>query len=184
MSVDEYLASEQVSTVKHEYVGGVQYAMVGARNAHNRIAGNAFGALWNRLSGKPCQPCNSDTKIRLQLPGETRFYYPDLSVTCQPNAQSDPFEDAPAVVLEVLSKGTRRIDQGEKKDAYLTIKSLVVYVLVEQEAACLEVWRRTAQGFVREQYEGLDAVLPLPEIGATLPLSDLYGGVEFIVEPD
>jgi hypothetical protein len=31
-------------------------------------------------------------------------------------------------------------------------------------------------------YEGLDAALPVPEVGITLPLTDVYDGVEFSPE--
>ena len=119
ISVPEYLAGEQNSLVKHEYIGGAVYAMVGARNAHNVIASNALGALWSSLKGQTCSPYNSDTKIRLRLPNQTRLYYPDTSVVCKSNPPSDSFQDEPVVIIEVLSKQTRRIDEGEKKDAYL-----------------------------------------------------------------
>src|SRR5882762_6287299 len=84
VSVADYLAGEMVSPIKHEYLGGIVYAMAGARNLHNIIAGNLYVALHNRLRGQSCRPFNSDTKIRLQLPGQVRFYYPDASVTCRP----------------------------------------------------------------------------------------------------
>ena len=45
VSVKDYLAGELVSPVKHEYLGGVVYAMAGARNVHNLIKGNVFGSL-------------------------------------------------------------------------------------------------------------------------------------------
>ncbi len=80
VSVEDYLAGELASPVKHEYIGGVVYAMAGGRNAHHRIATNALVALGSRLLDKPCQPFNSDTKIRILFPTHTRFYYPDVSV--------------------------------------------------------------------------------------------------------
>ena len=178
-SEDEYLASELKSEIKHEYLGGVVYAMAGARNRHNRIAGKIFGTLFGRLRGNPCQPCDADAKIRIRMPGHTRYYYPDASVVCQPNPESDSFEDQPRAIFEVLSQGTRRIDEGEKKDAYLTIPSLAVYALVEQATPAVVVYRRTDQGFVPEAYEGIDAVLPLPEIGTGLPLAEIYQGMKF-----
>jgi len=183
VSVEEYLASELASPTKHEYLGGVVYAMAGARNAHNLIATNTLVALGARLRGKRCRPYNSDTKIRLRLPTQVRFYYPDVSVICRPNPQTDSFQDEPAVLFEVLSNRTRRIDEGEKKDAYLTIPSLSVYVLVEQESPAVMVFRRTENGFVREVYQGLDAVVPLGEIEIDLALADMYDGVEFAPEP-
>jgi Uma2 family endonuclease len=88
------------------------------------------------------------------------------------------------VLFEVLSRGTRRIDEGEKKDAYLTIPSLGVYVMVEQETAAVVAFRRTDSGFVREVQEGLDAVLPLSEIGIDLPLIEIYETVEFAPEAE
>ena len=35
VSVEEYLAGELASDVRHEYVGGCVYAMAGAKNVHN-----------------------------------------------------------------------------------------------------------------------------------------------------
>src|SRR5438270_5769414 len=143
VSVEDYLDGELVSPIKHEYLAGVVYAMAGARNAHNLIATNAIAALHTRLRGRPCRVYNSDTKIRIRLPTHVRFYYPDASVICRPNPQTDSFQDEPAALFEVLSRGTRRIDEGEKKDAYLTIGSLGVYVLIEQETPAAIVFRRT-----------------------------------------
>ncbi len=182
MAVEDYLAGELASAVKHEYVGGVIYAMAGARNAHNLITTNTLVALGGRLRGKPCRPYNSDAKIRLRLPTQVRFYYPDVSIVCRPNPQTDSFQDEPAVLVEVVSARTRRIDEGEKKDAYLTIPSLCVYVLVEQETPAVVVFRRTETGFAREVYEGLAAVVPLGEIEIDLALAEVYDTVEFIPE--
>lgn len=184
VSVDDYLAGELVSTVKHEYLGGVVYAMAGGRNAHTIIATNTLVALGSRLRGQTCRAFNSDTKIRVRLPAQVRFYYPDASVICRPNSQTDSFQDEPAVLAEVLSRRTRRIDEGEKKEAYLTIPSLGVYLLIEQDAPAVVVFRRTEHGFVREVYQGLDAVLPLPEIEVNLPLAEIYDAVEFSAEPE
>jgi Uma2 family endonuclease len=184
ISVADYLAGELASPIKHEYVGGVVYAMAGARNVHNLIATNTLVALGVRLRGKRCRPFNSDTKIRVRLPTHIRFYYPEASVVCRSNPQTDSFQDDAVVIFEVLSRRTRRIDEGEKKDAYLTIPSLALYVLVEQETAAVIAYRRTEQGFIREVYEGLDAVLPLKEIDIELPLAEIYEGVEFTPERD
>jgi Uma2 family endonuclease len=184
VSVEDYLAAELTSPIKHEYLGGVLYAMAGARNAHNLIPSNTLGALYARLRGRPCRAFNSDTRIRIRLPTHVRFYYPDVSVVCRSNPPADSFQDEPAVVVEVLSRRTRRIDEGEKKDAYLTIPSLNVYLLIEQESAAVVAFRRTESGFVREVHEGLDAVLPLGEIGIELPLAEIYETVEFATEPE
>jgi Uma2 family endonuclease len=115
ISIDDYLVGELVAPIKHEYLGGFVYATAGARNVHNLIAGNIFAALHERLRGNKCRPYNSDTKIRVRLPMQVRFYYPDASVVCQPNPQDDSYQDALEVIVEVLSRVTRRIDEGEKE---------------------------------------------------------------------
>ncbi|MEO0018870.1 MAG: hypothetical protein RLZZ522_2153 [Verrucomicrobiota bacterium] len=175
--IDEYLAGEEVSTVKHEYLGGAVHAMAGATNGHNEIAVNSIISLGGRLRGKPCRPYNSDTKVRIEMIGHTRFYYPDAMVVCHSNPRADHFQDHPVVVIEVLSDSTRRIDQGEKCDTYLRIPSLRVLLLVESEEMAVTAHRRSAEGgFAVEYHSGPDAVIPLPEIGVELPLAELYEG--------
>lgn len=174
VSVDDYLAAELTSPIKHEYLGGVVYAMAGARNRHNLIASNALVALGSRLRGGPCRAYNSDTKIRIRLPEHVRFYYPDVSVVCNPNPPTDTFQDEPVLIVEVLSDGTRRHDEGEKKDAYLSLPSLQAYLLVEQDSPCLVAFMRTGPTFVRHVLEGTDAMIRLPELGLEVPLTELY----------
>ncbi|OYV96338.1 MAG: hypothetical protein B7Z73_00865, partial [Planctomycetia bacterium 21-64-5] len=52
------------------------------------------------------------------------------------------------------------------------------------DAPAVVVFRRTEQGFVREVWQELDAVLPLPEIAIDLPLAEIYEAVEFRGEPE
>ena len=179
ISVKDYLAGEVASGTKHEYVGGVVYAMAGASNAHNLLASNALGSLHALLRGSDCRAYNSDTKIRVRMAAQVRFYYPDASVICRPNPLTDSFQDEPAIIVEVTSHATRRIDEGEKRDAYLTIPSLVAYVLVDQSSPTIVVHRRTEQGFVPESYSGLDAIIHLPELQITISLAEIYDGFNF-----
>ena len=54
------------------------------------LATNTLVALASQLRGKPCRPYTSDTKVRIQLPFQTRFYYPDASVVCRSHPPGDP----------------------------------------------------------------------------------------------
>jgi Uma2 family endonuclease len=184
VTVEEYLESESISATKREYLDGVVYAMAGARIVHNVIMLNITVALANRLRGQLCQPYNSENKIRIRLPGKTRFYYPDVSVVCESNPWTDSFQDKPVVIFEVLSEKSRRIDSGEKWDAYLTIPSLASYVMVEEDVPAVVVYRRTDTGFAREVLQGLDAVLQLKEVAIELPFSEIYEKVAFDLEQE
>jgi Uma2 family endonuclease len=179
VSVDDYLAGELVSDTRHEYLGGYVYAMAGASNAHNEIAGAFFGTLYVQLRGRPCRPFNPDTKVRVRMPAHTRFYYPDGMVVCQPNAADEQFQDRPVVIAEVISESTRRADEGEKREAYLTLESLSIYLLIESTLPRVIAYERTEAGFVRTVYDGLDQTVPLKAIGAQLSLAELYERVDF-----
>ncbi|MCE7871885.1 Uma2 family endonuclease [bacterium CPR1] len=177
VSVEDYLAGELQSAVKHEYLGGVLYAMAGARYTHNLIASNVLIALGARLRGHKCRALNSDSKIRIRLPHQTRFYYPDASVVCNPGEES--YQDEPRILVEVLSQATRRLDEGEKKDAYLTIPSLELYLLLEQQTPAAVAFRRTDEGFVREVYQGLEQSIEFGLVQVPLVIAELYDGVTF-----
>lgn len=182
ITVPEYLDGEAAAQQKHEYVDGVVYAQAKASNTHNQIATNATVELGLRLRGNRCRVFNSDTKIRIRQTSSTRFYYPDLSVVCQLNPPDETFQDQPAVTVEVVSESTRRIDEGEKRDAYLTIPSLGAYILLEQSSAAALVYQRGEQGFEKQFYVGLDARIPLPDLDCELNLGSAYEGVEFSAE--
>ena len=183
VTVRDYLSTDENSPVKREYLTVVVFSRPDTCNRHNRIAGNGFEALHSQLRGRPCQPCNSDTKIRIRQLSDTRFYYPDVSVVCHPNPADDSYQDAPVIILEVASPSTRRIDLGEKKDGYLTIPTLGVYLVAESDEAVVQLFRRSPDGeFQRELALGLEAVIDLPEAGVALALADLYEGVEFTGE--
>lgn len=179
ISIADYLAGEEISDVKHEYLGGTVHAMAGATNQHNIIAGTIFGLLFGMLRGKRCQPFNSDTKVRIEFPDHTRFYYPDAMVVCEQNPGTDHFQNQPVVIIEVLSDSTRRADLVEKRDAYFTLPSLKVLIFVEPEISSVTLHRAKAEGgFAVEYHSGMDAIIPLPEIEAALPLAEIYERVE------
>ncbi len=179
VSVEEYLAGELASDVRHEYLGGCVYAIAGAKNVHHVVASTIQGLLFASLRGGLCQVFNSDTKVRIRLSTQTRFYYPDAMVVCDSNSPDETFQDQPVLMAEVISEATRRIDEIEKREAYFTIPSLNTYLLVETDQPKVVVHRRTSEGFVPELYEGRDAVIPIDDLGIELPLAEVYERVEF-----
>ena len=177
ISVEDYLAGELVSEIKHEYLGGVVHAMFGGKVRHSAASGNVFASFFNSLRGKGCQPFNSDMKVRLYLPTQTRFYYPDLQVICESLDDDASFQDKP-VVVEVLSDSTRRGDLGEKRDAYLAVASLMVLMIIDPARPWVQLDRRSANGgFSQEFYQSLEDVISLPEIECEFPVAEIYEGI-------
>lgn len=64
LTVEEYLRLEEESSVRHECVAGVIYALAGATLIHNRIAGNIFRRLGNAAEGGPCRVYMETVKLR------------------------------------------------------------------------------------------------------------------------
>ncbi len=179
ISVEDYLSGELIAETKHEYLGGYVHAMAGGKLRHHKAAGNIYYHLRGALEGKPCQPFNSDTKVRIELPEQTRFYYPDAMVVCDSLDDDESYQDKPVVIVEVLSESTKRVDMGEKRAAYRAISTLRVLLFVDPERPHVTVDRRKENaGFDTEFYTSLDQVIPLPEVGAELRMADVYAGLE------
>ena len=173
LSEEEYLEGEAASLEKHEFVAGVAHAMAGAGFEHNTVAMGILLALGSRLRGKPCQPFGSDLKIRIQADDHVHHYYPDAMIVCDRTglAPGRHWTDKPAVIFEVLSESTRRIDEGEKALLYWKIPTLVAYILVEQDKIQVTVRRRDGGG---EVLTGRDTLLRLAEPGLEIPIGEFY----------
>jgi Uma2 family endonuclease len=171
ISEEEYLRGELISPIKHEYINGHVYAMAGASKNHERIAGNVFGEIRQFLKGSPCEPFGSDLKVKVG----SQFFYPDMMVVCDDPGQNEYYTQSPVLIVEVLSRRTRRTDETTKRLAYLSIPSLLEYVLIEQDVVDVEVCRRS-EGWVSSHYFMGDTV-PLESIGLSLPVEDIYARV-------
>ena len=170
ISEDEYLAGEQHSEVKHEYIDGYVYEMSGVHSNHNLIVGNVSGEFRNHLKGKPCRPYMSDMKVRIG----SKYFYPDVLVDC--SDINGYYTETPKILVEVLSKSTRRTDKNLKRMAYTQINSLEEYVLIEQDVAEIEVMRKV-DGW-QPQYYYLGDEITFQSIGLTLAVEEIYERVQ------
>ena len=196
-TVEEYLALDDVSDVKYEYWDGLLVphggwetdadgrviGMAGGTDAHNDVTCNLISELAKALKGTPCKVGGPDLRVR--SPRSGRYHYPDVSVTCGPRVFDPPGGRVtlvnPRVLIEVLSSSTADMDRGEKFREYIEIESLQQYVLVAQDRPRVETFHRTADGgwAVGPWSEGPDAAVTFPSLGVTLPLAEMYAGVEF-----
>ncbi len=177
ISVADYLAGEPISAIKHEYVDGVVYAMAGASDRHNRLAGNIFSKLDNHLSNDECEPFISDMKVQAS---EYVFYYPDVMVACD-GANADPYyRKQPRLIIEVTSPSTENVDRSEKLLAYKQIKSLKEYVIVSQDTVRIDLYRRMrGERWQLEILTDVKEELRLDSIGLTLSVAQIYRRVKF-----
>ena len=177
LSVEEYLAGEPRGRARHEYLGGVVYAMAGASEAHNLISLNLAFALRTHLRGGRCKVNVADVKVRLQISAEDVFYYPDVMVACDPRNTDPYFKRFPQVLIEVLSPQTEQTDRREKFLSYIQIDTLQEYVVVAQDKLEATVFRR-ANKWQPETIRQPEELLRLPSLEFTLPLNAIYEGVK------
>jgi len=172
ISVADYLEGEKIAEVRHEYVDGQVFAMVGTTKAHNTIPLNMAILLRNQLARKPCRVYMENVKVHIETESEERFYYPDVHVECRPFTDHSYYSECPKLIIEVLSGSTERDDRSDKFYAYRRLASLEEYVLVAQDTQRVEVYRRS-DGWNATVYGPEDSVR-LESVGADLAVAAIY----------
>lgn len=183
ISVEDYLEGEQISRVKHEYVGGEVYAMAGASDSHFRISFNVAKLLDEHLKAGTCETFTFDMKLRVS---PDTFYYPDVFVSCDEAPESAFYREKPVLVIEVVSLSTRQIDRREKLKAYQNIPSVQEYVLIEQDKMHIELHRRRPDGsWITYFYDrsDLDVDIEFTSVDLKTNLEAIYERVKFPAVP-
>lgn len=177
ITVEDYLSGEELSEIRHEYLGGSVYAMAGTTDDHNVICQNFITQIRPHLRGGPCRVFMESVKVRLAVGLDDVFYYPDVMVTCDPRDTEKLFKRHPKLLVEVLSDHSERVDKREKFLSYIRLESLEEYVLVSQHQPEVIVFRR-AREWAPEVIAGRPSSLRLDSISLSLPLDSIYEGVE------
>lgn len=180
MTAQEYLAFERGSAEKHEYMDGELFAMTGASRNHNLIAVSAYAMLYAQLRQRPCEIYPSDMRVKTR--SAVLCTYPDITIVCGTPEFEDHTLDTllnPMVIIEVLSPSTEMYDRGKKFQHYRTIPSLQEYVLIAQDSARFEHYRRQGEQWLLTDIAGREAIVGLPAVECSLSLSDVYEKVSF-----
>lgn len=172
LTEDEYLASEADAEVKREYIDGQVHPMNGAGYNHSCIAANILGELRNHLKGTPCATFMADIKLRI---GKD-YVYPDVLVDCSKMSGDDLFSTTPVIIVEVLSRSTRKTDTTTKLIRYINLPSLQEYVLIEPDIVSVQVLRRANHWLSEYYFLGDDVTFT--SIGLTLKVEDIYDRVD------
>ncbi len=181
LTEEDYLAFEEASDVKHEYVAGEIYAMAGASRQHNQITGNLFFQLRSASRGKGgnCNVFASDMKLRAE--NGSFYYYPDVILSCAEDDNAQFHCEKPCFIAEVLSKSTAKLDRREKWQTYQKIPSLRYYLLVDSLKQKVDYFIRSETGewFGAELEGGETVTIECENYQAVLTLADIYEDVSF-----
>ncbi|MCA9561605.1 MAG: Uma2 family endonuclease [Myxococcales bacterium] len=178
----EYLALEEASEGRHEFIDGEAYAMAGGTSRHAVVGANVIAALAQALRGRRCFPVAGSQRIRVPATGGA--FYADATVVCDRYVHADDDPDGltnPTVIVEVLSPSTQDYDRGEKFEHYRLLPSLQHYLLVTATEQSIQHRQRTGDGW-RITYH-TDGALHLAALGIDLALDDVYANLDMVDGP-
>ncbi|HVA92585.1 MAG TPA: Uma2 family endonuclease [Chloroflexota bacterium] len=172
MTVEEYLALEETSPVKHEYVRSRVFAMADVTLAHDTIANNIRAAIYNHLGDGPWAVRGPALRLRVR---EDIYYYPDAMVTCDDSLVDSAVEiSAPRLIVEVLSDSTEAADRGHKFTDYQRLTTMEEYLLVDSRRRSAERFQRAAEGRWTYQRYSADDAITLESVGLTCAVAAFY----------
>lgn len=183
-SIDEYLELENDADYKSEYYKGEIFMMSGASGQHNVIVMNTLFALRKKLKGSPCMPFGSD--LRIHIPKNTLFTYPDISIICG-ELESLNNDDMnflnPSVIFEVSSSSTKKYDRVAKFELYRDIPTLKEYILIDTQKVHIEAWHINDAGkWELSEYKKPTEALLLPTLSVSIKVKDVYEGTNALLK--
>lgn len=175
---EEYLAIDEASESRYEYLHGEIFAMAGSSLNHNsislRLASELLFAI--KAKGGKCKTFMSDA--RLDMGVFQRYYYPDVIVSCsEQDARNGKMVKEPTLIAEILSESTAAKDTREKLIAYLQIPSLEYYLILSQDNIEITLYERTETGWGLRFFTAETDIITLPKMDMQLAVKDLYEGV-------
>lgn len=179
MTPAEYLAVERQAEHRHELFNGIVVAMAGGSIRHSILTMNMGVLLHHALAPRGCLIGSSDTRVR--IPNASSYFYPDVVVMCETPQAEDEHDDVllnPTAVVEVLSPSTEAYDRGAKAEAYRSMPSLHTLIFVSQDRHSVDWFERQGDFWAFHEAIGLDAAAVFGLLNVTVPLAELYAGVE------
>lgn len=180
MTPEEFFAWQLHPDERYELVDGIPILrhrmMTGSSSQHDRATVNIIASLHGQLRNSNCRPTTVDIAIRTSIRSLRR---PDVMIECAKLIRDTYEAQAPRLVVEVASPSTSTVDRTRKLEEYKRHPTLRCILLVETVLPQVLLYHHTDEGWAIEPFDGLNAVIDLPEVGARLALSDVYEGLRF-----
>ena len=182
MSVEEFLDFAESSEDRYEYIDGEPHKMTGGKLNHFQIIANIMFQFRLLLAETDCRTLPNGMLVSV---GEASLVSPDVIVVCgEPETEADTrILLNPILVVEVTSPSSMERDRVVKREYYGDVPSIQAYLVVDQERAVVELYRRGDTGWYIQRFSNLDDHVPLEALGIRLPLRDIYQRIELEEEP-
>lgn len=172
MTVDEFLDWDDGTDTRYELIDGKIVAMNPPMAPHARLVIEIGAALRARLP----RDCGVYAGGGAVLPGDDHNYrVPDLTVSCVQSREH--WVEEPRLIVEILSKSTRKYDMTGKLAFYRSFPSVDEILLVRFDERWCELWQRVGENWSIKDYIG-SGELPLRVATTPLPLDEIYVPLE------
>jgi Uma2 family endonuclease len=171
--VNDYLILDQNSLdARYEYLDGELRMLAGGSADHSTITTNLTSMFYGLLRGGPCKVYNVDMKLQLS---ESRYVYPDITITCDPRdlEPEDNKTHYPSIIVEVLSASTEMVDRGKKLLYYQAHPTIKDYILIDSQSILVQVYHREKSRWTLSTY-GLKEEVSVESLDIQFSVKDAY----------
>jgi Uma2 family endonuclease len=180
MTVEEYFAftDTRPDNEKWELIDGEPILNASPSGLHQRILAN-LALLLGTAERRQTQSWEATPGIGVRV-SDTSLPEPDFFILPAGTIRRDPYSKETRDVLvafEILSPSTADRDLRWKRTAYTSLPSLTHYIVIAQDVVDIVVFARET-GFAERRLRSLGDSLELPALGISLPLAEIYRGIE------
>ncbi len=168
---EEYIQFELKSDNSCEYANDGFIDTPGKSGLNSLLATNLLFFFKMILHHTDYKIFTHDARLKI----EERYYYPDLFVSTEAVNANKYIHYSAILVAEVLSAGTRSLDQFDKFFVYRKIPELQYYLLIAPLKKAVILFSKNEQNeWSRQCYNVADEIINLPAINVQFKLADLY----------
>lgn len=162
---------------RYEFVNGrIVQQMTGGTYDHGQVYLRIAMVIARQLELKDWAVSVSDRGIETV----TTIRYPDVVVERSLGSSKSLATETPTLVVEVLSESSEERDLDSKPGEYMSLPSLLAYIVASQDEPVCQLWLRGADGNFPAQpvtIEGRDQVIHIPALSVAIPLAEVYRGI-------
>jgi len=124
VSYDEFMEIYEKSNLRMEFINGEIFLLSSPGTYHQEISGRLYLIFAEYLKGKKCKAFYAPFDVHFRKKGfkEPDVMQPDLLIACDLENninEKGRYMGTPALVVEILSDGTRSKDMVEKLNTYM-----------------------------------------------------------------
>jgi Uma2 family endonuclease len=178
-----YLQREENARELHEYYNGVITKLPIAKGPHNIIVANMTAELIFAFRANDKDYTVMGSQQLVYLPELNFSLYPDVLVVAETPQCWDDNEVLlinPLLIVEVLSRSTKKYDRTDKFDEYKTLPSFKEYILIDPNKCHIETRFREEPDLWRDKvYKDVSDTIHLKSVGCSIDMGLIYKKIVF-----